>query len=199
MECSRFAAKLNMNVDIEYVSAPTLAITTKTVDAALPDAKTLIKSHGPSSGVERPHTILHGYLKTVCCKTGIAFKEGASVTELFGRIRNGHPTVQSVKPETKQRVDNTIRRMEKIMDALDPIRNQNSLGRPNTVLLDDAEAMLAINLMRTMLHYLNDRIGPYPGLAGIAASRIDSFRLNKLLLASVGYANRTTREMRPPV
>jgi hypothetical protein len=153
------AAELDMNGDIEHVPAPALAITTETVDAALRDAETLIKNHGPSSGVDRAHTALHGYLKAVCRKAGITFKEAASVTELFGRIRDEHPALRRARPETKQRVDNTLRGMAKIMDALDPIRNQNSLAHPNPVLLDDAEAMLAINLMRTMLNYFNDRIG----------------------------------------
>jgi len=46
-----------------------------------------------------------------------------------------------------------------VVDALNPIRNRMSGAHPNEVLLDEPEAMLVINAIRTLLHYLNARIG----------------------------------------
>ena len=151
------AVELDMGHDIAPVQAPTLETTSETVEAALREVETLIGTHGTPSGIDRAHTALQGYLEALCCKAGIAFKENASITELFGRIRNEHPSLRHGKPETKSRRDNILRGMARIMDALDPIRNQHSLAHPNTVLLDEADAMLAINAMRTILRYLNDR------------------------------------------
>jgi hypothetical protein len=54
-------------------------------------------------------------------------------------------------------IDQVLRCISKIVDAVDSIRNQKSLAHPNPVLLEDPEAMLAINCIRTMLHYLNAR------------------------------------------
>ena len=42
-----------------------------------------------------------------------------------------------------------------IVDALNPIRNKGSMAHPNTGLLTEAEAMLAINSARTILLYLD--------------------------------------------
>jgi hypothetical protein len=44
-----------------------------------------------------------------------------------------------------------------IVDALDLIRNRKTLAHPNP-LLDEPEAKLAVNLMRTMLQYLDRRL-----------------------------------------
>jgi hypothetical protein len=45
----------------------------------------------------------------------------------------------------------------RLVDALNPVRNDKTLVHPNT-LLDEAEAMLAINAIRPMLHYLDKRL-----------------------------------------
>src|ERR1039457_4475474 len=44
------------------VSTPTLATSSATVERALRDSETLIKTNGATSGIDRVHTALHGYL-----------------------------------------------------------------------------------------------------------------------------------------
>lgn len=44
-----------------------------------------------------------------------------------------------------------------IIDALNPVRNEKTLAHPNP-LLDEAEAMLAIHAIRTLLHYFDKRL-----------------------------------------
>jgi len=45
-----------------------------------------------------------------------------------------------------------------IMDTLNTMRNHSSLAHPNSVLLDDSEALLAINATRTIFHYLDGKL-----------------------------------------
>lgn len=45
-----------------------------------------------------------------------------------------------------------------ILDALNPIRNSASVAHPNLDLLSEADAMLAINAARTILHYVEARV-----------------------------------------
>ncbi len=44
------------------------------------------------------------------------------------------------------------------MDSLNPIRNHASLAHPNENLLDKDEAMLFINVVRTLLQYLDEKL-----------------------------------------
>jgi hypothetical protein len=44
---------------------------TITNETAIQDTKILIEKNGATSGVDRIHTVLHGYLKEVCKKAGI--------------------------------------------------------------------------------------------------------------------------------
>jgi len=50
-----------------------------------------------------------------------------------------------------------FRGMAQIIDALNPVRNKKTLAHPNP-LLDEPEAMLAINAIRTLLHYFDRRL-----------------------------------------
>lgn len=53
--------------------------TTETVFEALKDAEVLLQQRGPQFAVDRAHTALHGYLKTICRKRGLQVTETASI------------------------------------------------------------------------------------------------------------------------
>jgi hypothetical protein len=46
-----------------------------------------------------------------------------------------------------------------VLDAMNPLWNRASLAHPNPPLLAEPEAMLVINAARTILHYLDAKLG----------------------------------------
>jgi hypothetical protein len=68
-----------------------------------------------------------------------------------------HPKLKVSDPQANQMMVQVLRGLAQIVDAMNPIRNSKTLAHPNP-LLDKAEAMLAINAIRTMLHYLDKRL-----------------------------------------
>lgn len=151
------AVGLDLEEEVGDVVSPTLTITSDIVEEALRHAETLIGTHGAASGLDRVHTAFHGYLESACQKAGIAVKQDPGITDLFARLREQHPALAIADPEDKVRIDQILRGMSRIVDALDPIRNRKTLAHPNP-LLGDPEAMLAINLIRSMLRYLDSRL-----------------------------------------
>lgn len=139
------------------VSTPTLAITSTTVELALNDAETLIQTNGATSGVDRLHTALHGYLRAVCESESILYDQSDSMNRLFRLIRQHHPKLQNLGPRA-QEIERILQSFANIMDALNPIRNNASIAHPNATLLDGNEAILVINTARTLLHYLNAKL-----------------------------------------
>jgi hypothetical protein len=139
------------------IVTPDLSITSDIVEQAISDAETLIQSNGPTSGVDRIHTALHGYLLVVCQSEGIEHPEDAGITKLFKILRDKHPSlkVSGARPHDIEKIMNA---MSAIMDALDPIRNRASVAHPNDFLIGKHEAILAINAARTMLHYLDAKL-----------------------------------------
>jgi hypothetical protein len=150
--------ELDATESIQSVPAPKhLGITSEIVEAALRDAETLIRASGPANALDRVHTALHGYLEKICERAGIAAKEDANITTLFGRIRDEHPALKITDPQTQRMRVLVLRGMAQIIEALNPVRNEKTLAHPNP-LLDEADAMLAINSIRTLLHYFDKRL-----------------------------------------
>jgi hypothetical protein len=139
------------------VDAPTLTISSDAVQRALADAEQLIQSRGASSGVDRVHTAFHGYLRAVATHQGLPHDDDSSITELFALLRAQHPALAAREPRTTD-IDRVLRSIAKIVDALNPVRNRASGAHPNALVLAEAEAMLIINSVNTLLHYLDSRL-----------------------------------------
>lgn len=142
--------------EFPQIPAPELIITSEVVERAINDAKVLVKKSGAISGLDRIHTVLHGYLKAVCCKGNIAFPEGADINQLFKILKGNHPAFQT-DGNRKQDIDKILMSLSNIINTLNPIRNNASVAHPNDNLLEEGEAMLVINTAQTLLHYLNTK------------------------------------------
>lgn len=152
----RFIAVSMIDDNADAVSTPTLEITSAVVERALLDFETLIKTNGAVSGIDRVHTALHGYLIAVCRDASIPAKDKADITTLFNLVRERHPKFQATPPGTE--TQKMLRGMAQIVDAMNPVRNHSSLAHPNNELLNEPEAMLAANAVRSLLHYLNMKL-----------------------------------------
>lgn len=139
------------------VAWPNPKITSEAVERAIADAEALLGTQGATSGVDRLHTALHGYLKAVCDAAGLTFSADATMTNLFKLIREQHSAFQNLGPRAED-ITRVIYAMATIMDAMNPVRNRASMAHPNKELLDSPEAMLVINAARTILHYLDAKI-----------------------------------------
>lgn len=81
------AVELDTNETLSAVSTPNLQTTSDVVDRALKDAEHLLSTTGATSGVDRVHTALHGYLKVACDKNAIAYPADPTIAKLFKLLR----------------------------------------------------------------------------------------------------------------
>jgi hypothetical protein len=153
----RFIAVDVSTDEMEGVPTPELQITSAVVERALIDFETLSRSaSGAVSGVDRVHTALHGYLIEVCKEAGILHSDDADITTLFSLIRQQHPKLQRHPPGVE--AQKMLRGIAQIVDALNPVRNRKSMAHPTEELLEEPEAMLSANAIRSLLHYLNMKL-----------------------------------------
>lgn len=129
-------------------------INSAVVERAISDVEALIQTSGAVSGVDRIHTALHGYLHAVCDVENIVCGEGDSMTKLFKLLRQHHPALLNLGTGSRY-IERILQSCANIMDALNLIRNNASVAHPNEDLLNKEEAMLVINVTRTLLHYLD--------------------------------------------
>jgi hypothetical protein len=141
----------------QLVRGHTPRIVSGVVLRALADAENLIQASGPTSAVDRVHTVLHGYLQAVCDGESIAYKRDDSMVALLKKLRAGHPNLADLGPRAHD-IERVLNSCANILDALLPVRNQASVAHPNTALLGEPEARLVINVGRTLLHYLDAKL-----------------------------------------
>lgn len=140
------------------IPTPDLAAAGEVLKRALGDAETLIQQSGAVSAVDRIHTALHGYLIAICNKSGIGYEANASLTRLFRSLREQHPVLAQAGAGSEE-ISRILQACATIMDALNPLRNRLSVAHPNEQLLGNEEAMLVVNITRTLLRYLDAKFG----------------------------------------
>ena len=141
----------------EMVSEPELKVASTTVEQALADAKNLLTSSGPASAVDRVHTAIHGYIRSILRTIGIESSDTAGLTEVFKLLRSKHKAFQRMSSGDKN-AEKILHGMASVVDSVNTLRNKSSIAHPNERLLQDPEAILAINAVRTLLHYLESKI-----------------------------------------
>jgi hypothetical protein len=120
------------------VKPPSPRITSDLVERAISDAEALVASNGATSGVDRIHTALHGYVKAVCNDASISYGVDPSLTDLFKLLRKQHPLLAAAGPRSDD-IEQVFRALATILNALNPVRNRASVAHPNENLLQEAE------------------------------------------------------------
>lgn len=150
-------SELGLNAAHVPAVTPKALSASEVVERALADADNLLHTSGPISCVDRLHTALHGYLRALCAETSITGLEGAPVTALFKQLRAKHPSFQHLGAQDKD-VIRILNGFGSVIDAINTIRNNASVAHPNDALLGEAEAALAVNVIRTLFHYISSKV-----------------------------------------
>ena len=125
--------------------------------AALADAQTLLRTRGATSAVDRVHTGLHAFLKAACDQAPIAYPNDPTANQLLKLLLEHHPNLADLGPRSEE-IRRMIRTSASIVDALGTLRNNASLAHPNEVLLGHDEALLVINLARSLFRFLDAKV-----------------------------------------
>lgn len=145
---------------VAAVDGAELRITSEVVHQALADATTLLRSQGPASAVDRLHTALHGYLRTACRAANLDISEGGSdprIVYYLKVLRQQHPGFngQIAQPAAMK---NVLSSAATLLEQLDPIRNRATLAHANEELIAHDEALLVINLVRSLMQYFDAKL-----------------------------------------
>ncbi|KZE46003.1 hypothetical protein J3A72_003047 [Stenotrophomonas sp. PvP093] len=127
------------------------------VRRALQDADHLLATSGAPSAIDRLHTAMHGYLKSTCQDCAISLPEGATLTQAYKALRAHHPALQSLG-EHDGEIGRVLGSFASVLDALNTLRNHESVAHPNEDIVERAEGELVVNAVRTIFHYLSQKI-----------------------------------------
>jgi len=126
------------------------------LNQALSDAVLLMKQSAPSSAVDRIYTYFQGYLEAICFDQNIKIDQDEKITKLFKIIKSNHPAFLISTPRSEE-INKVLNSLSAIIDALPAIRNRATLSHPNPELLDNPEAILVIDVIKTIANYLENK------------------------------------------
>lgn len=166
-EIARAAGEILPNTYLRFIAArlgddlptavqtPALGPQYSAVEAALADSERLLNSGGgAASALDRAHTALHGYLLAHCAgKTPQPLPTDGSFQAAFGFLQKEHPAFKYDGTRSKE-IGMVLSGCGKIIEASNTLRNKASMAHPNNDVLPEPEAMLVVNAMRSILHYL---------------------------------------------
>jgi len=144
------------STEIANVESETPEITSNIINRALADAQVLITHSDAVSAVDRIHTAIHGYFHIICQNSNIEYPEDSNIMQLYKLLKENHPALEQ-SHSTDENINRIIRAISTIIDSINFLRNRASIAHPNDNLLGEAEAMLAINSVRTIIKYLDSK------------------------------------------
>ncbi|MEZ5383180.1 MAG: abortive infection family protein [Microthrixaceae bacterium] len=128
------------------------------VNRAIGDARELVKSSGGyQSAVDRMHTALHGYVRVLAKQNDDDLPEDADLVASWKSLLTHHPSFGGMSVR-RQDIKKATRSLTAIIDVLNPIRNRASNAHPNELVLEQAEAMLIVNLTNTIALYTQAKL-----------------------------------------
>lgn len=136
------------------VPSPSPRVTSGSVERALREAQILFDTAGPSSAVDRAHTAIHAYLRESCDAASLMYTKDANVTELFKVLREQHPAFRTASAHDAE-ITRILRAVATILDSANTLRNRASGAHPTATPLEAPEAIMVINAVRTLHHYIN--------------------------------------------
>lgn len=152
--------------ELERADTVELCVTSYSVEVvqrAIQDAELLMKVNGATSAVDRVHTALHGYLLKICHEAKLFYPSDPNLPALFKTLREQHPAFGAIGPRANDIIQ-ILKASGSILDVMNPLRNRASMAHPNDHLLASEEAMLVVNIAKSILHYLDSKLPDYENL-----------------------------------
>jgi hypothetical protein len=138
------------------IATPSISQPIEIVEHAIADAEILLRERGAKSSVDRIHTALHGYTKSICSEAGLTYDKNDSLTKLFSTIYNDHPAFDDILHSGQIRT--ILRSQAGAINTINTIRNNATLAHPNNLLLEEPEAQFCINIAKSLIQYMEGRL-----------------------------------------
>jgi len=123
--------------------------------SAIEDAQDFIRQGKYDSAVDRVHTVLHGYIFQLLGTHGIAANKEDGLPSLFTKLHTAYEN--NIKPaEVGNRIKAILRSASGMINAVNELRNNNTVAHPNGQLIQKREAQLVIRLVNAIVDYIED-------------------------------------------
>jgi hypothetical protein len=154
-DCRRTVARLTQNTLVSELDALTAVTSEPDFEAVAKGVREAIEKNNPESGLDRLHTFVIKYVRSLCSQRGITITRDKALHSLFGeyvkRLRDGG----YLESEMTERI---LKSSISALEAFNHVRNDQSLAHDNPVLNYD-EALLIFNHVAGLIRFLRSLEG----------------------------------------
>lgn len=125
------------------------------VQKAVEDAELFIREGKYDSAVDRVHTAFHGYLRQLLTEHGEAFGPEDGLPALYSKL-HCYYSIAIIPTDVGDRVKTILRSAGGMINAINELRNNNTIAHPNGRLIQAREAQLVIRLVNAVVDYIED-------------------------------------------
>lgn len=123
------------------------------IKKAIEGTEIFIKEGKYDSAVDRVHTAFHGYLRKLLTDHQIPFAREDTLSILYNKLHDFYgKTIQP--PDVAEKIKKIMRSGMGMVNAINELRNQNTIAHPNGALIQKREAQLVIRLVNAMVDYI---------------------------------------------
>lgn len=132
-----------------------IASRSETIKKAIEDAEVFIREGKHDSAVDRIHTACHGYFRDLLSEHEVSYSADDGISALFTKLHDYYG--KTIKPEgVAGRVKKILRSASGMINAVNELRNNNTIAHPNGQLIQKREAQLVNRLVNDIVNYIED-------------------------------------------
>jgi hypothetical protein len=152
-ECYKIGHRLRDEMGIAEIDAIKPIEDTRDYKLLSEAIKNHILKNEPEVGLDRLHTYIVGYIRSLCDKHQIHFKKKESLNAIFGKY---------IKTLTKKNIiesEMTIRILKfsiSILDSFNYVRNNQSFAHDNESIINYSESILIINNVNSLIKFIQE-------------------------------------------
>jgi hypothetical protein len=150
--CQQIVVRLSHENQVPELNVLTEISSEKDFEVIAKEVREIIERNQPEVGLDRLHTFVTKYIRSLCNKRGITVVRDKALHSLFGqyvkRLReDGH-----IESEMTERI---LKSSISLLEAFNHVRNEQSLAHDNP-LLNYEEALLIFNNIVNAIRFLRD-------------------------------------------
>lgn len=146
--------RLRKSEESERVEFADIADGSVAVQKAIEDANLMIGAGNYESAVDRVHTAFHGHLFDLIRRHEIDCTDDDKLPALYSKLHSYYASTLQ-PPEMADKIRQIIRAGASMVNAVNEIRNNNTVAHPNGQLIQKREAELVIHIVNAVVNYID--------------------------------------------
>jgi hypothetical protein len=149
-ECRRIAARLSQGGAVAEIGAIAAPVPARDFEAVAREVQEAIRRNLPEAGLDRLHTFVVKFVRSICTKRGITVTRDKALHSLFGEYVRALRKADLIESEMTERV---LKSSISTLEGFNDVRNEQSLAHDNPM-LNYEESLLIFNHVAATIRFV---------------------------------------------